>query len=71
MWIESFRSILKRGLIGTYYHVNTGYLNQYVQEFAFRHTARKITDAARFTSLLGQVDGRLEWYFGKQAGEPS
>lgn len=69
--IESFWSILKRGLIGTYYHVDEGYLNQYVQEFAFRHNARKISDADRFKSLLGQVDGRLDWYVGKNAGEPS
>ena len=27
--IESFWSILKRGLTGTYYHVDEGYLNQW------------------------------------------
>ncbi len=69
--IESFWSILKRGLIGTYYHVDAAYLNQYVQEFAFRHNARKITDAERFASLLGQVEGRLDWYVGRDVQEPS
>lgn len=63
--IESFWSIIKRGLVGTYYHVDEGYLNQYVQEFAYRHNTRKIPDAERFTSLLGQVEGRLEWYLTK------
>ncbi len=65
--IESFWSILKRGLIGTYYHVDAGYLNQYVQEFAFRHNHRKISDQERFTALLGQIDGRLTWYVGQNA----
>jgi transposase-like protein len=65
--IESFWSILKRGIIGTYYHVDKGYLNQYVQEFAFRHNTRRITDQERFMSLLGQVDGRVTWYVGKSA----
>lgn len=65
--IESFWSILKRGLLGTYYHVDEGYLNQYVQEFAFRHNHRQISDAERFTSLMGQIDGRLDWYLGKNA----
>jgi transposase-like protein len=65
--IESFWAILKRGLIGTYHHVDAGYLNQYVQEFAFRANTRTISDSERFTSLLGQVEGRVDWYVGKQA----
>ncbi len=60
--IESFWSILKRGIIGTYYHVDAGYLNQYVQEFAFRHNTRKGSDFERFATLMKQVDGRLNWY---------
>lgn len=69
--IESFWSILKRGIIGTYYHVDKGYLNQYVQEFAFRHNTRRITDQERFMSLLGQVDGRVTWYVGKSGKDGS
>jgi transposase-like protein len=65
--IESFWAILKRGLIGTYHHVDAGYLNQYVQEFAFRHNTRQNKDVERFTSLLGSVEGRVDWYLGKQA----
>ena len=34
--IEVVLGRLKRGLIGTYHHVDAGYLNQYVQEFAYR-----------------------------------
>ncbi len=65
--IEGFWSHLKRGIIGTYFHVDAGYLNQYVQEFAFRHNTRENTDRERFTALLGQVEGRLDWYVGKNA----
>jgi len=65
--IESFWSILKRGLIGTYYHVDAAYLGQYVQEFAFRHNTRHISDAERFTTLMSQVSGRVDWYLGRNA----
>ena len=65
--IESFWSILKRGLVGTYHHVDAGYLNQYVQEYAFRHNTRHITDEDRFNVFLAGVGGRLDWYLGKQA----
>jgi transposase-like protein len=69
--IESFWSILKRGLIGTYYHVDAAYLGQYVQEFAFRHNTRHITDAERFTTLMGQISGRVDWYLGQNAKDVS
>ena len=65
--IESFWAVLKRGLIGTYHHVDAGYLNQYVQEFAYRANTRTISDGERFATLLGQVDGRVDWYVGKNA----
>jgi len=65
--IESFWAILKRGLIGTYHHVDAGYLNQYVQEFAFRANTRTVSDSERFTSLVANVGGRVDWYLGKQA----
>ena len=69
--IEGFWAGLKRQLLGTHHHVDAGYLNMYVQEQAFRYNARSITDKERFTSLLGQIDGRVDWYLGKNAGEPS
>ncbi len=51
----------------TQHHVDAGYLNMYVQEQAYRHNTRQIQDVERFTALLGQTEGRLEWYVGKQA----
>jgi transposase-like protein len=65
--IESFWAILKRGLVGTYHHVDAGYLNQYVQEYAFRHNTRQITDMERFRTLVENAEGRVAWYDGKKA----
>jgi transposase-like protein len=65
--IESFWAVLKRGLIGTYHHVDAAYLDQYVNEFEFRHNTRQIKDAERFMALASQTDGRLNWYVGDQA----
>jgi transposase-like protein len=65
--IEGFWAGLKGQLIGTHHHVDSGYLNMYVQEQAFRYTERKISDGERWAVLMGQVDGRLDWYVGKNA----
>ncbi len=65
--IEGFWAGLKRQLEGTHHHVDAAYLNQYVQEQAFRHNTRRILDRERFASLLGNVEGRVDWYLGKQA----
>jgi len=59
--IESFWSILKRGLTDTYYHVDAGY--------AFRHNTRHISDAQRFDELMKNVGGRVDWYVGEGASE--
>jgi transposase-like protein len=65
--IDSFWAVLKRGLIGTYHHVDAAYLHQYVAEYEFRHNTRQIKDADRFMALASQTDGRLDWYVGDQA----
>jgi transposase-like protein len=58
--IESFWAVLKRGLIGTYHHVDAAYLHQYVAEYEFRHNTRQVKDADRFMALASQTDGRLD-----------
>lgn len=60
--IEGYWSILKRGVYGVFHHVGEGYLPQYLQEFEFRFNRRKVSDAERFASLMGQTQGRLLWY---------
>jgi transposase-like protein len=65
--IESFWAVLKRGLVGTYHHVDAGYLAQYVNEYEFRHNTRQISDAERFRALASQTEGRVAWYLGGSA----
>jgi transposase-like protein len=42
--IESFWSLLKRGIVGTYHNVSKEYLPLYLAEFSFRHNHRKDDD---------------------------
>ena len=57
--IESFWSLLKRGVQGTYHHLSHEYLDRYVDEFTWRHNRRGLSDGERLDALMGQLDGRL------------
>jgi transposase-like protein len=48
--IDSFWSLLKRGIMGQFHHVSKGYLPLYVNEFSWRHNNRKNPNA--FSDLL-------------------
>jgi len=48
--IDSFWSLLKRGVIGTYHNVSKAYLPLYLAEFSFRHYNRKNADI--FTTVV-------------------
>lgn len=63
--VESYFSILKRGVIGTYHHVSPQHLKRYVCEFDFRYNERValgITDAMRFDKAMGGIVGRRLTY---------
>ena len=62
--IESFWSVLKRGLHGTYHHVSAKHLGRYVDEFTFRLNEGnvKIHTMDRLNSLVkGAVGKRLTY----------
>jgi transposase-like protein len=70
--IESYFSILKRGMRGTYQHCAEKHLHRYLAEFDFRHNNRialGINDAMRAENLAeGIVGKRLTYRRPDQAG---
>jgi hypothetical protein len=48
--IESFWSLLKRGVMGSFHHVSKDYLPLYLNEFSYRHNNRHNPDA--FADLI-------------------
>lgn len=60
--MENFWSLLKRGIHGTYISVEPYHLFRYVDEQAFRFNTRKLTDAERFDSVMGQIVGKRLTY---------
>ena len=50
--IESFWSLLKRGVLGSYHNVSKGYLPLYLAEFSFRFNNRKADDV--FAELISR-----------------
>lgn len=60
--VESYFSLLKRGLIGTFHHVGEQHLQRYVKEFDFRWNHRKITDAERAAFALKGISGKRLTY---------
>lgn len=63
--VESYFSILKRGLIGTYHHVSPQHLKRYLGEFDFRHnerTALGVDDAERAAKAVAGVAGKRLTY---------
>jgi len=61
--LEGFFSVLKRGLIGTYQHVDKKHLNRYLAEFDFRQNTRAalgVDDVQRAKmAVCGMVGKRL------------
>ena len=56
--LEGFFSQLKRSVDGTFHHVSKEHLDRYLDEFDYRYSTRKLTDAQRVARLMGQVHGR-------------
>ena len=56
--IESFWSMLKRGLNGVYHHVSVKHLDRYVGEFAGRHNLRDLDTAEQMSAVARGMQGR-------------
>jgi len=52
--IEGFWSLLKRGISGVYHAVSEKYLQDYINEYAFRYNHRK-DDKPMFWSVLEKI----------------
>ena len=52
--IEGFWSLLKRGINGVYHAVGEKYLQNYINEYAFRYNHRK-DDKPMFKTVLAQI----------------
>lgn len=60
--MESYWSLLKRTIRGTYISVDPWHLYRYCEEQAFRFNVRKMNDGERFETLAQQVTGRRLTY---------
>jgi transposase-like protein len=56
--VESFFSLLKRGVVGTFHHISAQHLPLYLAEFDHRHNCRKMTDGERKDFGLTKAVGK-------------
>jgi len=56
--VESFFSLLKRGIMGTFHHISGQHLDGYCSEFSFRWSMKKSTDRERAVALIAAVVGK-------------
>ena len=64
---ESFFSIVKRGITGTYHSVSEAHLHRYLAEFDFCYNNRSklgCEDAERFSRAVGGIVGKRLTYGG-------
>ena len=59
---ESFFSLLKRGVYGSFHHVSREHLWRYANEFSFRWNHRKMTDGERMFQLIPMVENKRLTY---------
>jgi transposase-like protein len=59
---ESFFSLLKRGVHGSWHHVSREHLPKYAGEFEFRWNNRKCTDGERLVAAIDRTEGKRLTY---------
>ncbi len=60
--VESYFSLLKRGIIGAFHHVSKQHLHRYLAEFDFRFSLRKMSDWERTLVALLGIEGKRLMY---------
>jgi transposase-like protein len=55
---ESFFSLLRRGIIGSFHHVSTQHLHRYADEFSFRWSNRSVNDGERMEVAIEKAEGK-------------
>jgi transposase-like protein len=59
---ESFFSLLKRGVYGSWHCVSREHLPKYASEFEFRWNTRKLSDGERMENFVPMIDGKRLTY---------
>ena len=59
---ESFFSLLKRGVYGSWHHVSREHLPKYANEFSFRWNTRRLSDGARLAEGMPMAEGKRLLY---------
>lgn len=56
--VESFFSLLKRGIVGSFHHVSKDHLHRYCEEFAFRWSNRHLKDDEITAIAVEMAEGK-------------
>lgn len=56
--VESYFSLLKRGVHGTFHHISRQHLDKYLAEFDFRYNHRRMDDGPRTEIAIGRTRGK-------------
>jgi transposase-like protein len=59
---ESYHSLLKRGILGTFHHVSQKHLPRYLREFEFKWNTRTFTDGERMEKATREIVGKRLTY---------
>ena len=60
--VEGYFALLKRGIYGTFHHVQAKHLWRYAREFDFRWNERRVNDGTRAHRAISQAGGRRLMY---------
>jgi transposase-like protein len=59
---ESYFSLLKRGVVGTFHHISKKHMPRYLAEFDRRWNTRKQTDQERMEGIIASAEGKRLQY---------